>query len=114
LRRHIGALEQSTAARQAADPAAGKRRRYKKFLDAAASWSRVERIIARAEAGPQGTNTRFVVTNLTSGSAGIVTLMTGRRNDLGETTWPMDVLDTYSNQRTMAARECVAWVGLAV
>jgi hypothetical protein len=69
LRRHVGALEQSTAARQAADPVAGKRRRYKEFLDAAASWSRVERIIARVEAGPQGTDTRFVVTILTSGSA---------------------------------------------
>ena len=42
-------------------------RRY--LRDGAASWSRVERIIARVEAGPQGTDTRFVVTNLTDGTA---------------------------------------------
>ena len=34
-----------------------------------ASWSRVERIIARVEAGAQGTDTRFVVTNLAGGTA---------------------------------------------
>ena len=43
-------------------------RRYKEFLDGAGSWSRVERIIARVEAGPQGTDTRFVVTNLAGGT----------------------------------------------
>jgi Transposase DDE domain group 1 len=68
LRRHILALEQSTAARQAARPGDGKLRRYKEFLDGARSWSRVERIIARVEAGPLGTDTRFVVTNLAGGS----------------------------------------------
>jgi hypothetical protein len=69
LRRHVEALEQSTAARQVATPGAGERRRHKEFLDGAASWSRVERIIARAEVGAQGTDTRFVVTNLSGGSA---------------------------------------------
>jgi Transposase DDE domain group 1 len=69
LRRHVEALEQSTAARQVATPDAGKRRRYKEFLDGAASWSRVERIIARVEVGAQGTDTRFVVTDLSGGSA---------------------------------------------
>ena len=69
LRRHVEALEQSTAARQVATPDAGKRRRYKEFLDGAASWSRVERIIARVEVGAQGIDTRFVVTNLSGGSA---------------------------------------------
>jgi hypothetical protein len=69
LRRHVEALEQSIAARHSTDPDAGKLRRYKQFLDGAASWSRVERIIARVEAGPQGTDTRFVVTNLSGGSA---------------------------------------------
>jgi hypothetical protein len=34
---------------------------------AAQSWSRVERIIARVEAGPEGTDTRFIVTNLEGG-----------------------------------------------
>ena len=33
------------------------------------SWSRVERIIARVEAGPEGTDTRFIVTNLDGGRA---------------------------------------------
>jgi hypothetical protein len=69
LRRHVEALEQSTAARHAADPSAGKLRRYKEFYDGAASWSRVERIVARVEAGAQGIDTRFIVTNLTGGSA---------------------------------------------
>jgi hypothetical protein len=34
----------------------------------AASWSRVERIVARVDAGPRGCDTRFVVTSLTSGA----------------------------------------------
>ena len=69
LRRHVAALEQSTAARRAAKPGTDKLRRHKEFLDGAGSWSRVERIIARVEAGPQGTDTRFVVTNLAGGAA---------------------------------------------
>jgi Transposase DDE domain group 1 len=69
LRRHIETLERSTATRQAAGPGADKLRRYKEFHDGAASWSRVERIIARVEAGPQGTDSRFVVTNLAGGTA---------------------------------------------
>lgn len=68
LRRHVEALEQSTAARRTAQPGADKLRRYKEFLDGAGSWSRVERIIARVEAGPQGTDTRFIVTNLAGGT----------------------------------------------
>ena len=69
LRRHVEALEQSTAARQAATPGTDKLRRYKEFYDGAGSWSRVERIIARVEANAQGTDTRFIVTNLPGGSA---------------------------------------------
>ena len=69
LRRHVETLEQSTAARRAVMPGTDKLRRYKEFLDGAGSWSRVERIIARIEAGPQGTDTRFVVTNLAGGTA---------------------------------------------
>ena len=42
-------------------------RRFKECYDAARSWSRVERIIARVEAGPEGIDTRFIVTNLESG-----------------------------------------------
>jgi hypothetical protein len=69
LRRHVETLEASTARRHAGAQGGDKLRRYKEFHDGAASWSRVERIIARVEAGPQGTDTRFVVTNLTGGSA---------------------------------------------
>ena len=69
LRRHVEALERRTAARYASNPDAGKLRRYKEFHDGAASWSRVERIIARVEASAQGTDTRFVVTNLAGGTA---------------------------------------------
>jgi hypothetical protein len=68
LRRHVEALESGTAARYAAASNAGKQRRYTEFYDGAGSWSRVERIIARVEAGPDGVDTRFVVTNLASGT----------------------------------------------
>jgi hypothetical protein len=64
LRKHILTLEESTAARAAANADGEKQRRFKDFHDAAASWDRVERIIARVEAGPQGTDTRFIVTSL--------------------------------------------------
>ena len=64
LRKHVVALEASTKARYEAAPKDGKARRYKEFYDGAASWSRVERIIARVEAGADGPDTRFVVTNL--------------------------------------------------
>jgi DDE family transposase len=53
LSRHVAALEKSTAERFTAAPTHGKRRRFTQFHDAAQSWSRVERIIARVEAGPQ-------------------------------------------------------------
>jgi hypothetical protein len=69
LRRHVETLQASTAQRHASAPGAEKLRRYKEFLDGAASWSRVERIIARVEASAQGIDTRFVVTNLTGGTA---------------------------------------------
>ena len=64
LRKHVLGLEQSTAARAATLTDGTKLRRFKEFHDAAASWDRVERIIARVEAGPQGTDARFVVTSL--------------------------------------------------
>jgi len=69
LRQHVQTLEASTARRQASAPSGDKLRRYKEFHDGAASWTRVERIIARVEASAQGTDTRFVVTNLTDGTA---------------------------------------------
>jgi hypothetical protein len=67
LRRHVEGLEKTTAERFRAAPARGKVRRFNEFYDAAGSWSRVERIIARVEAGPEGTDTRFIVTNLQGG-----------------------------------------------
>jgi hypothetical protein len=69
LCRHVAALEKSTAARFKAVPGRGKVRRFGQFHDAAQSWSRVERIIARVEAGLEGTDTRFIVTSLEGGRA---------------------------------------------
>jgi hypothetical protein len=66
---HVAALEKSTAARFKAAPTRGKVRRFMQFYDAAQSWRRVERIIARVEAGPEGPDTRFIVTNLQGGRA---------------------------------------------
>jgi hypothetical protein len=67
LHRHVEALEKTTAERFRAAPARGKLRRFKEFYDAAGSWSRVERIIARVETGPEGTDTRLIVTSLQGG-----------------------------------------------
>ena len=64
LRAHIETLEANTKARFDAAPKDGKVRRFKEFLDGAASWSRVERIVARVEAGAEGLDTHFIVTNL--------------------------------------------------
>jgi hypothetical protein len=67
LLRHVTTLEKSTAERFQAAPGRGKVRRFAQFYDAAQSWSRVERIIARVETGPEGSDTRFIVTNLHGG-----------------------------------------------
>ena len=67
LRRHVATLEASSAGYVAQTPGT-RRRRYKEFHDAAANWNRIERIIARVEAGPLGVDTRFIVTSLTAGS----------------------------------------------
>jgi hypothetical protein len=64
LRRHIEVLEVSAKASFEATPRDGKIRRFREFLDGAKSWSRVERIIARVEVGAEGSDTRFIVTNL--------------------------------------------------
>jgi hypothetical protein len=45
----------------------GKLRRFTQFYDAVQSWRRVERIIPRVEVGPEGSDTRFIVTNLEGG-----------------------------------------------
>lgn len=72
LRRRVEALEASTKARFAAAPQAGKVRRFKEFQAGAASWRRAERIIARVEAGADGADTRFVVTNLKTRNARVL------------------------------------------
>src|ERR1700730_965332 len=72
LRRHIGDLEASLKARYEAAPKQGKARRFKEFYDGAHSWSRVERVIARVEAGAEGPDTRFVVTNLKKRNARVL------------------------------------------
>jgi hypothetical protein len=64
LRAHIVGLEARVKARYEAAPRQGKARGFKEFFDGAKSWSRVERIIARVEAGAERPDTRFVVTNL--------------------------------------------------
>ena len=64
LLRHVTALEKSTAERFKVAPTRGKVRRFLQFYDAAESWRRVERIIARVEVGAEGTDTRFIVTSL--------------------------------------------------
>jgi Transposase DDE domain group 1 len=64
LRVHIETLEANMKARFEAAPKDGKLRRFKEFFDGAASWSRVEQIIARVEVGDEGADTRFIVTNL--------------------------------------------------
>ena len=69
LRRHVEALEKATAKRVKAVPDRGKLRRFTQFYDAAQSWRRVERIIARVEVGPEGSDARFIVTNLEGGRA---------------------------------------------
>jgi Transposase DDE domain group 1 len=63
LRPRVETLEASTTARAEAAEGA-KVRRFKEFRYAAGSWSRVERVIARVEAGPMGCDTRFIVTSL--------------------------------------------------
>jgi len=67
LRRHAAALEARTAKRYAAGDGS-KLRRCKEFYDAAASWKRVRRMVARVEVGPQGADTRFIVTSLRHGT----------------------------------------------
>ncbi|HME86691.1 MAG TPA: IS1380 family transposase [Roseiarcus sp.] len=72
LRRHIEGLEASVKARFEAAPGDDKIRRFNEFYDGAASWSRVERVLARVEAGPEGPDTRFVVTNLKTRNARVL------------------------------------------
>jgi hypothetical protein len=72
LRRHVEGLEGATSARFEAASQNGKLRRFKEFYDGAESWSRVERVIARVEAGAEGSDTRFIVTNLATRNARVL------------------------------------------
>ncbi len=72
LRKHVQGLEAATKSLHEAAPKDGKARRFKEFYDGATSWSRVERIIARVEAGAEGPDTRFVVTNLKKHNARVL------------------------------------------
>ena len=63
-------LEQMTefvelAMRDAYEASGIKQRELGEFVYAAQSWARERRVITRLECGPQGTNPRYVVTNLT-------------------------------------------------
>ena len=69
LRSHIIDLEARVKARYEAAPKQGKARGFKEFYDGAKSWSRVERVVARVEAGAEGPDTRFVVTSLKKSNA---------------------------------------------
>jgi hypothetical protein len=57
-------LNEDVAVRRALEGGAGKLRRYGSFAYAAKGWRQERRVIARIEASDQGTDTRFVVTNL--------------------------------------------------
>lgn len=73
---HVKELSASTLARfqemKKADPKLPeetKVRRYKEFYDGAKSWGRVRRVSARVEAGSQGVDVRFIVTNIEGSTA---------------------------------------------
>lgn len=57
-------LNEDVAVRRALQGATRKLRRYASFAYAATSWRHNRRVVARIEASAQGTDTRFVVTNL--------------------------------------------------
>jgi hypothetical protein len=57
-------LNEDVAVRRALQGATGKLRRYASFAYAAAGWRHKRRVVARIEASAQGTDKRFVVTNL--------------------------------------------------
>jgi hypothetical protein len=65
LRRQVGPLAEDAALGRLAGEGEGEKvRRYGEFRYAAKSWTVERRVIARVEAGPQGADSRFIVTNL--------------------------------------------------
>ena len=70
--RHCAAMSKVSKPARRRDSGRAARRQassFMEFFDGAQSWSRVERIIARVEAGAEGPDTRFVVTNLSKRNA---------------------------------------------
>jgi hypothetical protein len=63
LLRRVGDLGEETAMARL-DSTGEKVRRYSELRYAAKGWRTVRRVIARVEAGPQGVDRRFIVTNL--------------------------------------------------
>jgi hypothetical protein len=63
LLRHVGPLAEDAALGRL-DGEGDKVRRWGDFRYAAKSWTVERRVIARVEAGPQGADSRFIVTNL--------------------------------------------------
>ena len=63
LLRRVGHLAEDAALGRL-DGEADKVRRYGDLRYAATSWKVERRVIARVEAGPQGADSRFIVTNL--------------------------------------------------
>ena len=61
--RRVGDLAEDAALGRIGDEGL-KVRRYGEFRYAATSWKGERRVIARVEAGPQGADSRFIVTNL--------------------------------------------------
>jgi DDE family transposase len=72
LRAHIEKLEARAKAHFEAAAKNEKLRCFTEFLHGAASWSRPERIIARVEAGAEGPDARFIVTNLKTRNARVL------------------------------------------
>ena len=97
LRRHVVGLEAQVAARFAATPGTGKLRRFTEFYDGAASWSRTERIIARVETGQQGTDTRFVVTDLAGRSKALYEKVYCRRGAAENHVWTAPAVQVKSD-----------------
>ena len=62
LAKVVGLVDQAAVSRVAGE--AVKVRRYGEFRYAAKTWPIERRVVARIEASPQGSDTRFIVTNL--------------------------------------------------
>ena len=72
LRRHIGDLEANTKVHLEATPKNSKARRFSWFFGRAASWRRVERIIACIDVSAYGTDTRFDITKFETHNARVL------------------------------------------